>query len=131
MRVHAIQLDLVWHDRAANHARARAALEALKPERGDLIILPEMFCVGFTLDVDLPAALAGNGDPFAASAPAHSRAISAGMFGSGFALRLARAEAEAIGGTLVQDEDRLRLVLPVLTASRAVHTQDHEGNDGR
>jgi two-component system OmpR family sensor kinase len=84
-----------------------------------------------TLDVDLPAAFAGNGDPFAASAPAHSRAISAGMFGTGFALRLARAEAEAIGGTLVQEEDRLRLVLPVLTASRGVHTQVREGNDGR
>jgi hypothetical protein len=84
-----------------------------------------------TMDVDLPAALAGNGDPFAAAAPAHSRAISAGMFGTGFALRLARAEAEAIGGTLVQDEDLLRLVLPVLTASRGVHTQGREGNGGR
>jgi hypothetical protein len=81
-----------------------------------------------TLEADLPAALAGNGDPFAASAPAQPRAISAGMFGIGFTLRLARAEAAAIGGTLEQDEDRLRLVLPVLTASGAANRHGRQGN---
>ena len=81
-----------------------------------------------TVDADLPAALAGNGDPFAASTPAQPRAISAGMFGTGFTLRLARAETQAIGGTLEQDEDRLRLTLPALTATRTAHTQ---GNGGR
>lgn len=81
-----------------------------------------------TLDADLPAALAGNGDPFAASAPAQPRAVSAGMFGTGFTLRLARVEAQAIGGNLGQVEDRLRLVLPALTASRTAHTQ---GDGGR
>jgi hypothetical protein len=80
-----------------------------------------------TLDADLPAALAGNGDPFAASAPAQPRAISAGMFGTGFTLRLARAETRAIGGTLEQVDDRLRLVLPALTASRTAHTQERGG----
>jgi len=84
-----------------------------------------------TLDADLPVALAGNGDPFTASAPAQPRAISAGMFGTGFTLRLARAEAESIGGTLEQDEDRLRLVLPVLTAPQGAHTQDRQGHGGR
>jgi two-component system, OmpR family, sensor kinase len=83
-----------------------------------------------TLEVDLPVSLAGNGDPFAASAPAQPRAISAGMFGTGFTLRLARAEAEAIGGTLDRHEDRVRLVLPVLTGHRAAHTQEREGNGG-
>lgn len=81
-----------------------------------------------TLDADLPAALAGNGDPFAASTPGQPRAISAGMFGAGFTLRLARAEAEAIDGTLEQVDDQLRLAVPALTASQAAHTQ---GNGGR
>jgi hypothetical protein len=45
-------------------------------------------------------------------------------------LRLARAEAEAIGGTLDRHEDRVRLVLPVLTGHRAAHTQEREGNGG-
>ena len=75
-----------------------------------------------TLVADLPAALLDDGDLFTATAPAQQRAISAGMFGSGFTLRLARAEAAAAGGSLVRDEDTLRLVLPVLTASPAAHT---------
>ena len=83
-----------------------------------------------TLDIDLPAGLAGNGDPFAASAPAQPRAISAGMFGTGFTLRLARAEAQAIGGTLERQEDRIRLVVPVLTGQRGAHTLEREGNGG-
>ena len=83
-----------------------------------------------TLDADLPAGLAGNGDPFAASAPAQPRAISAGMFGTGFTLRLARAEAESIGGTLERQEDRMRLVLPVLTGHRGPHTLDRQDNGG-
>lgn len=40
-------------------------------------------------------------------------AISAGMFGSGFALRLARAEARAVGGDLQRDADELVLSLPL------------------
>jgi len=83
-----------------------------------------------TLDADLPAAYAGNGDPFAAVAPGQPRAISAGMFGPGFALRLARAEVEAIGGTLERTDDRLRLEVPALTAPRAAHTQERQGNGG-
>ena len=51
MRVHLVQLHLAWQDRPANHAVARAAVEAAKPGRGDLVVLPEMFCVGFSMDV--------------------------------------------------------------------------------
>jgi two-component system OmpR family sensor kinase len=83
-----------------------------------------------TLEADLPAALAGNGDPFGATAPAQPRAVSAGMFGTGFTLRLARAEAESVGGSLEPDDDRLRLGLPALTASRPAHTQGRQGNGG-
>ena len=81
-----------------------------------------------TLEIDLPVSLAGDGDPFAAAAPPQPRAISAGMFGTGFSLRLARAEAAAIGGTLDRQEDRVRLTLPVLTVQRAAHTQGGDGN---
>lgn len=75
-----------------------------------------------TLVADLPAALLDDGDLFAATAPAQQRAISAGMFGTGFTLRLARAEAAAAGGSLTRHEDTLRLTLPVLTASPSAHT---------
>lgn len=51
MRVHLCQLDLAWHDRPANHAAALRMLDAAKPATGDLVVLPEMFPVGFSMDV--------------------------------------------------------------------------------
>lgn len=74
-----------------------------------------------TLEADLPTALSGETDLFAAAGPAQPRAISAGMFGTGFTLRLARAEAEAAGGALERRGRRLRLTVPVLTARPAGH----------
>ena len=82
------------------------------------------------LVIDLPAALAGDAELFAASAPTQQRALTAGMFGSGFTLRLARAEAHAAGGSLERRDDALRLMLPALTGHRADHTVDREGNGG-
>jgi hypothetical protein len=49
------------------------------------------------------------------------------MFGAGFTLRLARAEAEAAGGSLERRDDRVRLTVPALTDSGAAHTQGHGG----
>jgi len=83
-----------------------------------------------TLNADLPAALAGEDDLFSAAAAGQPRAISAGMFGTGFTLRLARAEAEAAGGTLERHGDAVRLALPVLTAQPAAHTQGRQGKGG-
>jgi len=59
MRVHLCQLDLAWHDRPANHAAARRMLENARPAAGDLVVLPEMFPVGFSMDVDAIADHAG------------------------------------------------------------------------
>ncbi|ANY21194.1 sensory histidine kinase CreC [Tsuneonella dongtanensis] len=72
---------------------------------------------GIRLAVRLPGALAGADDVFAADGRAGGGAVSAGMFGAGFALRLARAEARAIGGDLTREGDTLVLVLPRLTAA--------------
>ncbi len=52
MQVVVLQLDLVWHDRAANHAKAREALLRDPPAEGDLVVLPEGFPVGFSMKVD-------------------------------------------------------------------------------
>ncbi|WP_336980135.1 histidine kinase dimerization/phospho-acceptor domain-containing protein [Altererythrobacter fulvus] len=70
------------------------------------------------LEIDLPASLAGRDDLFESTAPAQSQAVSAGMFGAGFTLRLARAEARAAGGDLRREEDLLVLTLPLSTAVR-------------
>ena len=82
------------------------------------------------LVADLPSGLLDDGDLFAATAPAQQRALSAGMFGTGFTLRLARAEAAGTGGSLARRDDTLRLVLPVLTASPAAHTLGRQGDGG-
>lgn len=51
MRVIACQVDCVWEDKAATHARVRDLLAASPPAAGALIVLPEMFATGFSLDV--------------------------------------------------------------------------------
>jgi hypothetical protein len=65
----------------------------------------------------LPAALAKADDVFEAEGRAGGGSVIAGMFGAGFALRLARAEARALGGDLVREADALILTLPRLTAA--------------
>ncbi len=64
------------------------------------------------LEVELPASLAGQDDLFGNAAPAKAQAVSAGMFGAGFTLRLARAEARAVHGDLERQEDWLALTVP-------------------
>jgi two-component system OmpR family sensor kinase len=66
------------------------------------------------LAAELPLALAQFETPFAAMPPARQTIVSAGMFGTGFTLRLARAEAEAAGGSFLADEELLMIELPLL-----------------
>lgn len=65
------------------------------------------------LEIDLPAALASREDIFQSGASVQAQAVTSGMFGAGFTLRLARAEARAAGGDLVRDDDMLGLTLPL------------------
>jgi two-component system, OmpR family, sensor kinase len=67
------------------------------------------------LECALPADLAREENLFSATARPAESAINAGLFGAGFAFRLARAEARAAGGSLVRDEGLLVLTLPLLT----------------
>jgi omega-amidase len=51
MKVVMIQLDSVWEDPTANFAKVDALLAANPPEPGSLLVLPEMFSTGFSLDL--------------------------------------------------------------------------------
>lgn len=83
------------------------------------------------LSIDLPVSLAAReGDALfhastaaGARLPTPAQSLSAGMFGAGFSLRLARAEAAAAGGLLERRGERLRLSLPLLTARVPSHSQ--------
>ena len=51
MNVVGVQLDTVWEDKAANHAKLAALLAADPPEPGTLVVLPEMWATGFSMNV--------------------------------------------------------------------------------
>ena len=59
MKIIGCQLDIKWEDKEANHANARKLLQQASPPPGSLIVLPEMFATGFSMNV---AAIAENGD---------------------------------------------------------------------
>ena len=63
----------------------------------------------------LPARLAAEEQLFAATIRASGSAINSGLFGTGFSLRLARAEARAAGGDLKRDGTALVLTLPLVS----------------
>lgn len=76
----------------------------------------ELAAAGDTLrlTVALPAALAQIDDVFAGDIRANVGALGTGLFGAGFALRLARAEARAAGGDLLREEvGSMVLILPL------------------
>lgn len=48
-KVYAVQLDIVWEDKAANHQKVRQLLQQASPDPGSLVVLPEMFATGFSM----------------------------------------------------------------------------------
>ena len=55
MKAHLLQLDLIWEDRHANFELVEHALSQARIDPGDLVILPELFDSGFSLNTDLTA----------------------------------------------------------------------------
>ncbi len=45
------QLDVAWEDKTANFTKASALLDNASPTPGSLVVLPEMFATGFTMNV--------------------------------------------------------------------------------
>lgn len=90
----------------AGNGKAGEAMPIRLEHRGDAVLA----------DFALPQALAGLNDEelFHGAVPA-THQPGAGMFGTGFALRLAAAEARAAGGSLIREGQQLLLTLPGLT----------------
>jgi signal transduction histidine kinase len=110
---------LVWRYLAtlAGACDANETLDAQLGIQGETVVLA----------CDLPQALLGEDDIFSNTTKPVVTAINAGVFGAGFALRLARAEARASGGSLLRDGDRVFLSLvrlekghetPILTGTQ-------------
>jgi len=45
-------MDIQWEDKPANFEKARRLLDRAAPERGSLVVFPEMFATGFSMNVD-------------------------------------------------------------------------------
>lgn len=55
MNIHLVQINSVWEDRSANHAKARQLIASTNPQPGSLIILPETFSTGFSMNLSVTA----------------------------------------------------------------------------
>ena len=51
MKIYCCQHDIEWENKPANFARVRKLIAKAKPEHGSLVLLPEMFATGFTMNV--------------------------------------------------------------------------------
>lgn len=51
--IHAVQLDIRWHDKSANYRAVDALVSGQTVVPGSIIVLPEMFDVGFTMHPDV------------------------------------------------------------------------------
>lgn len=55
MRAHLIQLDIAWEDKECNYRKVEQLVTRANPDEGDLVVLPEMFDTGFSLNVEATA----------------------------------------------------------------------------
>jgi omega-amidase len=59
MTVVVLQFDIAWEDKAANFETVRRLLARTAPARDSLVLLPEMFATGFSMNTDAIAEPAG------------------------------------------------------------------------
>jgi predicted amidohydrolase len=55
MHVACCQFDIQWEDKPANFRRVEAMFDESPPQPGGLLVLPEMFATGFTMNADAVA----------------------------------------------------------------------------
>jgi len=55
MRAHLVQLDIRWEDKGANFRRVEDLLDGAGVSSGDLVLLPELFDTGFSMNTEATA----------------------------------------------------------------------------
>jgi predicted amidohydrolase len=55
MKILALQIDIAWENKPANFQKVRQLLQNSPLEKGDLLVLPEMFATGFSMNTDVVA----------------------------------------------------------------------------
>jgi len=109
MRAHLIQYDIAWEDKPANHAEVDRLVASARPARGDLVLLPEMFDTGFSLNVERTADVDGASQAFLSDLASRLGVwVQGGVTALGPAGRgLNRAVAFDPGGALAAHYDKL------------------------
>jgi predicted amidohydrolase len=81
MKVYCLQLDIVWEDKRQNHDRVAQMLASVRPEPGSLVVLPEMFATGFSMNVKIvtDSETAETSDFLSAAARTHEVFILGGL----------------------------------------------------
>lgn len=98
MNVHLVQFDIAWEDKVANHAKVAAMLEEVRPIAGSLIVLPEMFGTGFSMNLNVTAQKEDREDEaFLASLARKHRSCVIGGVVSPVSNGKARNESVAVG----------------------------------
>ncbi len=62
MNLFAVQLDIAWENKRANFAKVHTMLSAAPPARGSLVVLPEMFATGFSMNLPVTEQSSGRED---------------------------------------------------------------------
>ena len=63
MNITLCSTDIVWEDKKANFSAIESLLENISP-LGDLVVLPEMYSTGFTMNTELAESMAGESVTF-------------------------------------------------------------------
>jgi predicted amidohydrolase len=66
MRIAGLQFDIAWHDPEENFRRVRPLAERAVADGAELLVLPEMFATGFTMDVAFASGAAPSARAFLA-----------------------------------------------------------------
>lgn len=116
MQIAAVQYDIRWEDRAASHARVRELLVGASVPRGALVVLPEMFDVGFSMNTAVtdPGERSASDAFLRGLAREHGAAVLAGVVARTFDGRLANEAVafDAEGQELVRYRKRQPFTVP-------------------
>ncbi len=55
MKIAAVQMNIAWHDQATNHNHARRLATEAKASGAEVMVFPEMFSTGFSMDTAVTA----------------------------------------------------------------------------
>lgn len=83
MKVYGVQHDIVWEDQSANCDRVRSLIAEECPAAGSLVVLPEMFATGFSMNVAATTTTADTSQALSALASEHDVYLMAGTVAEG------------------------------------------------